>query len=252
MTHLPPVLPPVQGGTLYGVGVGPGCLDYLTLRAATVLRDADEIAYFAKKGGAGTGRSIVAPILSGQQPEIRMIYPMTTELPPDHPEYRRQLAEFYESTCADLADRLRAGRSIAVLCEGDPFFYGSFMHLWRRLVDAFPVEIVPGISGMSGCWTRSGQPITWGDDVLTVLPGTLPQARLTQELLGTDAAVIMKIGRNLPKIRRALEEAGVLDRAIYVERGTMAGEKILPLAGKSDDEAPYFAIVLVPGQGRRP
>ncbi|MBD8903470.1 precorrin-2 C(20)-methyltransferase, partial [Methylobacterium bullatum] len=145
-----------------------------------------------------------------------------------------------------------AGRDVAILSEGDPFFYGSFMHLWRRLKDRFPVEVVPGVTGMSGCWTRAGTPITWGDDVLTILPATLGHDALVERLRITDAAVIMKLGRHLPKVRRALAETGLLDRAVYVERGTMAGEKVIALAEKPDDDAPYFSMVLVPGEGRRP
>src|SRR5690606_22079856 len=131
----------------------------------------------------------------------------------------------------------------------DPFFYGSFMHLWRRLRGRFSVEVVPGVTGMSGCWSRAGVPITWGDDVLTVLPATLAKEELVRRLGVTDAAVIMKLGRNLPKVRAALIEAGLIERAVFVERGTMDGEIVCPLAEKADDEAPYFAMVLVPGEG---
>jgi len=138
-----------------------------------------------------------------------------------------------------------------LLAEGDPFFYGSFMHMWRRLGDQFPIEVVPGVSGMSGCWTRANAPITWGDDVLTVMPGTLSEAKLVERLAAADASVIMKIGRNLAKVRRAVETAGLLDRAIYVERGTMSEERIMPLRERDESAGPYFAIVLIPGEGRR-
>ena len=150
-----------------------------------------------------------------------------------------------------LPAELEAGRSLAVLCEGDPFFYGSFMHLWRRLAPRFPTEVVPGVTGMSGSWTRAGVPITWGDDVLTVCPATLDHDALVARFRATDAAVVMKLGRHLPKVREALKEAGLHDRAIYVERGTMPDEFICPLPEKTDDAAPYFALILVPGQGRR-
>ncbi|MDJ1158837.1 precorrin-2 C(20)-methyltransferase [Chelatococcus sp. SYSU_G07232] len=245
-------LGPITGGTLYGVGVGPGERDYLTLRAVAVIRAADVVAFFAKKGGAGTARTIVGDLVPKGRRELPLHYPMTTERPPHDPVYREELAAFYEAACAQLADELSAGRSVAVLAEGDPFFYGSFMHLWRRLVGRFPVEIVPGVTGMSGCWTRAGVPITWGDDALAVLPATLPAERLTAKLRDADAAVVMKLGRNLPKVRRALAEAGLTERAVYVERGTMHGERVLPLSEKEDDEAPYFSVVLVPGEGRRP
>jgi precorrin-2/cobalt-factor-2 C20-methyltransferase len=237
---------------LYGVGLGPGDPDYLTLRALKILQSADRLAHFAKRGVRGNARSTADAVI-GEDParEIALVYPVTTEHPVDHPGYARAIAAFYEEAAARLAGELRAGRTVAVLCEGDPFFYGSFMHLWRRLKDAFPTEVVPGVTGMSGCWTRAGAPIAWGDDVLTVLPGTLDRDVLARRLAATDAAVIMKLGRHLPKVRAALNEAGLLDRAIYVERGTMAEERVCALSEKTDDEAPYFAMVLVPGQGRR-
>lgn len=146
---------------------------------------------------------------------------------------------------------MAAGRTVAVLCDGDPFFYGSFMHLWRRLAHRFPTEVVPGVTGMAGAWVRAGAPITWGDDVMTVLPGTLSEAELGRRLLDTNAAVIMKLGRNLPKVRRALKAAGLIHRAIYVERATMAGQIVTRLDEKADDAAPYFSMILVPGEGRR-
>ena len=139
-----------------------------------------------------------------------------------------------------------------MICEGDPLFYGSYMHLHARLAARYPTDIVAGVTGMSGCWSAVGTPIAQGNDVLTVLPATLPEAELARRLADTDAAVVMKLGRNLPKVRRALDRSGRLARAIYVERGTMADAVTMPLAAKTDDEAPYFAVVLVPGWEGRP
>ncbi len=237
---------------LYGVGLGPGDPDYMTVRALNVLRSADRLVHFAKRGKRGNARAIadaVVPPDAGR--EIALVYPVTTELPADGAEYAAVISAFYEAAAARLTAELDAGRTVAVLCEGDPFFYGSFMHLWRRLKDAFSIEVIPGVTGMSGCWTRAGAPITWGDDVLTVLPGTLDRDVLARRLEATDAAVIMKLGRHLPKVRDALSQAGLLDRAIYVERGTMAEERVCPLVDVPDGEAPYFSMVLVPGLGRR-
>ncbi len=162
------------------------------------------------------------------------------------------MREFYDASARSVATHLDAGRSVAVICEGDPLFYGSYMHLHVRLAARYPTEIVAGVTGMSGCWSAVGTPIAQGNDVFTVLPGTLPETELERRLADTDAAVVMKLGRNLPKVRRALGRTGRLDRAIYVERGTMAGAVAMPLAAKTDDDAPYFAIVLVPGWEERP
>jgi precorrin-2/cobalt-factor-2 C20-methyltransferase len=141
---------------------------------------------------------------------------------------------------------------VVVLCEGDPLFYGSYMHLHARLSPRFATEIVAGVTGMSGCWSAAGMPMVQGDDVFTVLPATLAEGELARRLADADAAVIMKVGRHLPKLRRALACSGRLERALYVERGTMADAKITLLAAKCDDEAPYFAVVLVPGWKDRP
>ena len=176
---------------------------------------------------------------------------LCTGLGPGDPGLISVKADRLIRTARHVAYFRKAGRTVAVLCEGDPFFYGSFMHLWRRLKDAFPIEVVPGVTGMAGCWARAGAPITWGDDVLTVLPGTLDRDALARRLQSTDAAVIMKLGRHLPKVRAALSDTGLLERAIYVERGTMAEERVCPLVDKPDDNAPYFSMILVPGLGRR-
>jgi precorrin-2/cobalt-factor-2 C20-methyltransferase len=184
--------------------------------------------------------------------ELPLYYPVTTELPSCSDSYRDSIRDFYDGAAATIAGHLEAGRIVAVIAEGDPLFYGSYMHLHTRLAPRFPTEIVAGVTGMSGCWSAAGMPIAQGDDVFTVLPATLPEAELERRLADTDAVVVMKVGRHLPKLRRALERSGRLARAIYVERGTMAGAQMIPLAAKPDDEAPYFAIVLVPGWEERP
>ncbi|MFO1084293.1 MAG: precorrin-2 C(20)-methyltransferase [Reyranellaceae bacterium] len=238
-------------GTLYGIGVGPGDVRYLTLRAAGLVGSVDVVAYFAKKGRVGNARRVVAPLLAGGRDERRFEYPLTDEVPAESADYQASIGAFYRDTAEQIAGLLRQGRSVGLLAEGDPFFYGSFMHMWRRLAPDFPVEVVPGVTGMSGCWTRANLPITWGNDTLAVLPGTLEEARLVERLRLTDAAVIMKVGRNLAKVRRAVEAAGLLPRAVYVERGTMPDERIVPLAECEATTGAYFAMVLIAGQGRR-
>jgi len=251
MTSLDALAGTASRGTLYGIGVGPGDVRYLTLRAAGLVRAVDVVAFFAKKGMPGNARRIVAPLLAPAQTEVRLEYPMTEEAPADSAAYRNAIGAFYRDAAGHLAALLKEGKSVGLLAEGDPFFYGSFMHMWRRLSVDFPVEVVPGVTGMSGCWTRANTPITWGDDVLSVLPGTLGEKNLVERLRLTDAAVIMKVGRNLAKVRRAVEKAGLLSRAVYVERGTMEDERILPLAECTDARGAYFGLVLIPGEGRR-
>ena len=176
---------------------------------------------------------------------------MTVEIEKDHDDYKSQITGFYDASAAAVAEHLNAGKTVAILSEGDPMFYGSYMHLHVRLAGRFPVEVIPGITAMSGCWSLAGLPIVQGDDVLSVLPGTMGEDQLIRRLADTQAAVIMKVGRNLPKIRRALTAAGKLGQAVYVERGTMANSAMIPLAEKADDTAPYFSLVLVPGWSGR-
>ncbi|MBJ7534846.1 precorrin-2 C(20)-methyltransferase [Rhodomicrobium vannielii ATCC 17100] len=240
-----------EAGTLYGIGVGPGDVRYLTLRAAGLIRSVDVLACFAKEGRESCARTVAAPLIEPGREELTLYYPVTTEAPVEDAAYTSPMRDFYEASAERLAVLLRAGRSVGLMGEGDPFFYGSFMHMWRRLERDFPVEIVPGVIGISGCAAKANAPLTWGDDVLTVLPGTLDEATLARRLADTDAAAIMKVGRNLAKVRRAVAQAGLLDRAIYVERGTMPGERVAPLADVDAAKAPYFSMILIPGNGRR-
>jgi precorrin-2/cobalt-factor-2 C20-methyltransferase len=240
-----------NGARLIGIGVGPGDPGLVTLNAIAALKEADIVAHFAKAGNASNARTIAACHFKDGVEELPLLYPVTTEIPKADSAYRDAIRDFYDDAAATIAARLDGGKTVAVIAEGDPLFYGSYMHLHIRLAPRYQTEIVAGVTGMSGCWSATGTPIAQGDDVLTVLPGTLPEYELERRLADTDAAVVMKIGRHLAKVRRALERAGRLDRAIYVERGTMTNAAIMPLADKLDAFAPYFAMVLVPGwEGR--
>jgi precorrin-2/cobalt-factor-2 C20-methyltransferase len=238
-------------GRLYGVGLGPGDPELLTVKAVRLIGACPVVAYFAKAGRRGHARLIADRYIPPTAEELPLYYPMTTELPFDHPDYLATLSRFYADATAALAARLDDGRDVALLAEGDPLFYGSFMHLFVRLKARFACEIVPGVTGMAGCAASAASPLTWGDDVLSVLPGTLPFDDLVARLKRCDAAVVMKLGRNFDKVRAAFEEAGLLARAVYVERGTMEGEAVTPLA-EAQGPAPYFSLILLPGQGRRP
>jgi precorrin-2/cobalt-factor-2 C20-methyltransferase len=242
----------MTGGRLIGVGVGPGDPELLTLKAMRALKEADVVAHFAKLGNGSNARAIVAGWLRSGVEELPLLYPVTTEIQKDEPRYRDILREFYDGAAAAVAARLDAGRVVAVICEGDPLFYGSYMHLHVRLARNYPTEIIAGVTGMSGCWSAAGVPIAQGDDVFTAIPGSLPQEELVRRLREADAVVVMKLGRHLPKVRRALQQTGRLARAMYVERGTMPGAVVMPLVDKRDDCAPYFAVVLVPGWEQRP
>jgi len=242
----------MNSGTVYGVGLGPGDPDLMSVRADRLIRSAGHIAHFRKAGRPGQARAIVKHMIPERAVEFAMEYPVTTEIPVADPRYNEILSGFYAECAAHLRMLADAGENVVVLCEGDPFFYGSFMHLYSRLKQECPIEVVPAISGMSGAWTATGLPITWGDDVLTVLTGTLPEAELVRKMRDTDALVVMKIGRNIDKIRSALRQAGKFDAAWLVEFATMPNQTVSRLSDAEDKVAPYFSIVVVHGQGRRP
>jgi precorrin-2/cobalt-factor-2 C20-methyltransferase len=235
----------ISQGLLIGVGVGPGDPELLTLKAVRALENADVVAHFAKAGNPSNARATAAKYLKPGISEMQLLYPVTTEHPTAEAAYRTAIDQFFDDCAARIAQQLSAGKAVAVLSEGDPLFFGSYMHIHIRLMSRFRTEVVPGVTAMSGCWSAAGLPIVQGDDVLTVLPGTLGQPELVRRLQQNEPTVIMKLGRNLPKVRRALIESNRLENAIYVERGTMQNERLMPLAEKADDAAPYFAIVLV-------
>lgn len=238
----------MSAGRLYGVGTGPGDPELLTLKAARVLGSVPVIAHFAKRGNASNARAALGALpLRVDAIELPLLYPVTTEIDHHDPCYKEKIAAFYEAAAATVAAHLDAGRDVAVLSEGDPLFYGSYMHLHLRLAPRYAAEVIPGITSMSGAWSAAGAPIAQGDDVLAVLPGTLPEEELARRLAGVEAAVILKVGRHLPRIRRAIEAAGRMDGALYVERATCANGCTERLATRDDRPAPYFSLVLVPG-----
>jgi precorrin-2/cobalt-factor-2 C20-methyltransferase len=237
-------------GKIICAGLGPGDPDLMSLRAARAVRGARHVAYFRKMGRQGQARRIVEGMLDPACVEYAMEYPVTTELPADSAEYINALNGFYDDWAARL-EALAVTEEVVVLCEGDPFFYGSFMHLHVRLRGRVEMEIVPGITGMSGCWTATGTPITWGNDILTILPGTLPEDELARRMGESDAFVVMKTGRNLPKIKRALAQAGRLEAAFLVAHGTTPQQRIARVVEMEAGDCPYFAIVLAHGGAGR-
>ena len=233
-------------GTLFAIGLGPGDPELITLKALRALQSAGAIAYFAKAGNKSNAHAIAAAHLRADVPQLPLLYPVTTELDHKSVAYKHAICDFFDQSAATLARELDLGVTVAVICEGDPLFYGSYMHLHERLAPRYPTQVIAGVTGMSGCWSSVGAPIAQGDDVFTVLPGTLAEDELARRIGDTDAAVIMKVGRNLPSVRDAVTRAGLLDRAWYVERATMSEEVVLPLAEADGRQAPYFSMVVIP------
>ncbi|GHD57603.1 precorrin-2 C(20)-methyltransferase [Thalassobaculum fulvum] len=230
-----------MSGTLYGLGVGPGDPELLTLKALRLLRAVDVVAYPALEDGDSLARAIVAGHLPDGVEEYAIRIPMTVA--------RAPAQAVYDVAAGYLGAALDAGRSVAVLCEGDPFFYGSFMYLFGRLAERHRVEVVPGVSSLTACAARLGSPLAARNDTLAVLPAPLADEVLAARLDGVDAAAIIKVGRHFPRVRALLDRLGLADRARYVERATMGTERILPLDAVESDGAPYFSTILIHRRG---
>ncbi|HEX9178150.1 MAG TPA: precorrin-2 C(20)-methyltransferase [Mycobacterium sp.] len=237
-------------GTLWGVGLGPGDPELVTVKAARVIGEADVVAYHSARHGRSIARGIAEPYLRAGQIEEHLVYPVTTETV-DHPGgYAGAMEDFYRQCAEKIAAHLDAGRDVALLAEGDPLFYSSYMHMHTRLTERFDAVIVPGVTSVSAASAATATPLVQGDEVLAVLPGTLPVAELAARLSDADAAVVLKLGRSYPAVREALSLAGRLDDAFYVERASTAAERVLPASSVDDASVPYFSLALVPGGAR--
>jgi precorrin-2/cobalt-factor-2 C20-methyltransferase len=228
-------------GTVYGIGVGPGDPELVTLKALRLLRAAPVVAYPAPLDGNSFARSIVAQFLTDSQREIAIRVPMVPE--------RFPAQDVYDRAAREIGVEAAAGRDVAVLCQGDPFFYGSFMYLFARLAAAFPVEIVPGVSSLTACAAAGRLPLAARDETLTVIPATLDAAALERRLAGVDAAAIIKLGRHFAKVRDVLVGLGLAARAQYVERASLPNQRIRALADIDAAAVPYFAMILLRGPG---
>ncbi|RKT54001.1 precorrin-3B C(17)-methyltransferase [Saccharothrix australiensis] len=232
-------------GRLYGVGVGPGDPELVTVKAARLIGEADVVVFHSARHGRSVARRIAEPYLRGDQVEEQLVYPVTTE---DSDDYQGEIDAFYAESAARLAAHLDAGRTVVVLAAGDPFFYGSYMHLHKRLADRYPAEVVPGVTSVSAGAAVLGRPLVERDEVLTVLPGTLPAEVLAEHLAGGDPVAVMKLGRTFPTVRAALERSGRLAEAWYVERATTGKQRTAPLSEVDADGVPYFSLALLPSK----
>jgi precorrin-2/cobalt-factor-2 C20-methyltransferase len=229
-------------GRLYGIGVGPGDPELLTLKALRILQAAPVVAYQSAVDKESIARAIVSQYLSGNQIEVLFHLPRALE-----PE---TASAIYDKEVEPIAEHLAAGRDVVVLCEGDPFFYGSFMYVFTRLSEKYPTEVVPGVSSLMACPVALGIPFTYYNDIMTVLPAPMPAEELITHLLKTDAAAIMKLGRHFTKVRDILHQLGLASRALYIERATMVQQRIVPLDEVDPNQVPYFSMIVIPTKNR--
>ncbi|MGZ8802626.1 MAG: precorrin-2 C(20)-methyltransferase, partial [Mycobacterium sp.] len=239
-----------RSGTLWGVGLGPGDPELVTVKAARVIGSADVVAYHSARHGRSIARSIAEPYLRAGQIEEHLVYPVTTETS-DHPGgYPGALEDFYRESAERIAAHLTAGRDVALLAEGDPLFYSSYMHMHTRLTQRFDAVIVPGVTSVSAASAAVSTPLVQGDQVLTILPGNLPADELERRLADTDAAVILKLGRSYPAVRKALSASGRLTETFYVERASTPRQLVLAAADVDPESVPYFALAMLAGRQR--
>jgi len=228
-------------GVLHGLGLGPGDPELVTLKAVRLLRAVPVVAYPSPETGDSFARSIVAEFLSATQREVRIAFPMRPG-PPPH--------TIYDAAAATLAAELDRGEDVAFLCQGDPFFYGTFAAIFTRLAPRYRVEVVPGVSSLTACAAAAGTPLAQRDETVTVIPATLAEDELARRLAAAETAAVIKLGRHAGKLRRVLTELGRLDETIYVERATQARQRIARFAEIEEIGVPYFAMALVRGVKR--
>jgi len=228
-------------GKMWGLGVGPGDPDLITLKALKIMLAADVVAYPAPLEEESFARSIATPHLSGKQIEYPIRIPMVAD--------RRPAQDVYDNAAKYLGTHLNEGRTVAVLCEGDPFFYGSFMYLFQRLAGKYDVNVVPGVSSVMACAAVAKMPLGERADVITILPASLSKEELKMKIKDTSTSVIMKVGKHLSKVKNVVNELGLIDNAHYVERATLPEQRAMPLAEVAEDTAPYFSMILVQNNG---
>lgn len=231
-----------MSGTLYGLGIGPGDPDLITVKSLKILQKTDILAYPTLEDGDSLARAIVAPHLSGKHTEIPIRIPMVVE--------RKPAQDAYDAAADELKTHLKQGKDIAVLCEGDPFFYGSFMYLFGRIAEEYPVEVIPGVSSLTACSSALQAPLSARNDILTVLPAPLDTETLRSRIEAADSLAIMKVGRHFDRVRDLINDMKLMDKAHYIERATLENQKIMPLDDVPPSAAPYFSMILIHKRGQ--
>jgi precorrin-2/cobalt-factor-2 C20-methyltransferase len=227
----------VKPGTLYGVGVGPGDPELMTVKAWRLISTAETIAYLAANGGDSTARTIAAPFIDDDTEEIVIDMPMRVDREP------ARLA--YDAGAKKIADVLTRGENVVMLCEGDPFFYGSFMYVFERLSPKFTTVVVPGVTSITAAAAVIGRPLCERDEVLKVLPATMAEADLQRELASTHAAAIIKVGRHFEKVKRVLATLRLTDAATAVVKATHDDQIITNVSDIEESTLPYFTTIIV-------
>lgn len=233
-------------GQLYGIGVGPGDPELVTLKAIKCLEAADIIAYPTATGNKSNAKRTIMPYLSPKHQLMPLVYPVTAGPVADSSAYLSLMKNFYDQTAVELKAQLMAGKNVAIICAGDPFVFGSYMYWHTRLSREFETTVVPGISSVLAAPASLGMPLCHREDIVSIIPATLNEDELVEALKGCGSAVIMKLGRTFEKVRRALERADLLEKAFFVERASMTKERILPVKMVKPADVAYFSLIVIP------
>lgn len=225
-----------MNGVLYGVGVGPGDPELITLKSLRLIKSTEVIAYPKLKGSKSFARNIIEEFIDLPKVEIAIEIPMTVN--------RLPAQRAYNAAAQEISTHLNMGKNVVFLCEGDPFFYGSFMYLHSRLYKKYLVEIIPGVSSMTACAAMAKKPLAARNEVLTVLPGPLSKKELERRLADNNSSAIMKVGRHIKKIKSVIDRLGLMDSSLYIERASLKEQKVLKLID-APEVAPYFSMILV-------
>jgi precorrin-2/cobalt-factor-2 C20-methyltransferase len=223
-------------GKLFGLGLGPGDPELVTVKAVRILKSVSAVAFPILEGKESFARSIAAQYIPEEIDQISIVVPMTQD--------RLPAQKAYDEAAHQISKVLDRGEDVACLCEGDPFFYGSFMYIFARLSKMYEVEIIPGVTSMTACAAVAKMPLLARNEHLTVIPGTLAPEELRNRILNADAVVIMKVGRHLDKIKKVLEEVELSSEAIYVEYASLPTQQVLKIIN-APKTAPYFSMILV-------
>tara|TARA_B100001027_G_scaffold48750_1_gene32166 strand:+ start:8380 stop:9108 length:729 start_codon:yes stop_codon:yes gene_type:complete len=235
----------MKKGKIYGIGLGPGDPELITLKSANIIKSSHYIFFFKKKNSDSRALNIVEDIIRNDAYKIALEFPVTTEIDYKKKEYKDALKKFYEECVVKMDNILEKSINICLLCEGDPFFYGSFIHIFERLKERFEIEIIPGVTGMSGAWSATRIPMVSGNEIMTILMGTLNEKKLKSQIKKSDVLVIMKIGKNFKKIFRVFKDENLLDKAYLISDATTRKEKIYKLNEIDVKTVPYFSIILL-------
>ena len=233
-------------GKLFGLGVGPGDPELVTVKAVKLLEQSDVVAFPSAKASGGNARKTVEPYLKETQELLPLIYPVTAGPVADTSSYLPIINKFYDETAEEIAKILDQGKNVSIICAGDPFVFGSYMYWHARLRDRYEITVVPGVSSILAAPVQLGMPLCHREDTVSILPATLCEDELVERLNQCGSAVIMKLGRTLPKVVRALEKANLLDNAYYVERATMEKENIKPVREVNANDVAYFSVIVIP------